>query len=457
MTPPPFHHPAFRGRFGICRRDISPPAGIYSRNWGAAKSDIATSLHRPLTLTALTLCEEDGGEPLAIIALDLGWWRAGDEEAVLEQAVRDAGIAPGRSMFALSHTHAGPIFCPSESHKPGGEHIAGYLSFLAEEARHAVQHALATAAPGILETTAGRCGLAANRDLLEPETGRLLVGWNPEIPADDTVLVGRICGTDGRCLATLVNYACHPTILAWQNTAISPDFIGAMRETIESETSAPCLFLQGASGELAPRHQYTGDTAVADRAGRSLGHAALGILHGMLEPGRELVFQGAVESGASLAVWDTRPRAELPTGIAARTARISLPLKAELPEAEDLEKQIAACQDRVLAERLQRRLLSRRALGPGTAVSRNHLLWRMGGIVFLAIPDEIYSAFQTAIRTSAGGVPVWISTVTNSSRGYLAPRHSYDAKSYASEQSPYAAGSFESVLETLTAELQKLL
>lgn len=456
MTPP-FSHPAFRGRFGVCRREISPPPGIYSRNWGAAESDVATGLHRPMTLTALTLCGEDGGGPLAIVALDLGWWRAGEEESVLDQAVREAGIAEGRFMLALSHTHAGPNFCPAESHKPGGEHIAGYLRFLAAEVRDAVRQALASAVPGILETASGHCGLAANRDLPDPQGHRLLVGWNPEIPADDTLLIGRISGMDGRCLATVVNYACHPTILAWQNTAISPDFLGTMRETIESGTSAPCLFLQGASGELAPRHQYTGDTAVADRAGRSLGHAALSVLHGMLEPGHELVFQGAVESGASLAVWDARPRTGIPEGIIVRSVDIRLPLKEGFPEAGDLEKQIANCPDRVLAERLQRRLLSRRALGPGTFVHRRHVLWRVGGIVFLAIPDEIYSAFQVALRESAGSAPVLISTLANSSRGYLAPRHSYDAKSYASEQSPYAAGCFEAVQETLTAELRKLL
>ena len=48
----------------------------------------------------------------------------------------------------------------------------------------------------------------------------------------------------------MVNYACHPTTLAWENTLISPDFPGAMREVVERATAAPCVFLQGASGDL---------------------------------------------------------------------------------------------------------------------------------------------------------------------------------------------------------------
>ena len=33
-----------------------------------------------------------------------------------------------------------------------------------------------------------------------------------------------------------MNYACHPTTLAWQNTLISPDYVGAC-EVIERETA----------------------------------------------------------------------------------------------------------------------------------------------------------------------------------------------------------------------------
>src|SRR3954467_9495155 len=109
------------------------------------------------------------------------------------------------------------------------------------------------------------------------ENGRIVCGLNQVAPADDTVVVGRVSSAgDGRVLATIVNYACHPTTLAWENTLISPDYIGAMREVVEANTAgALCLFLQGASGELGPAHQYVGDTAVADQHGRRLGYSAL--------------------------------------------------------------------------------------------------------------------------------------------------------------------------------------
>jgi hypothetical protein len=47
-SPRPFRHASFHGRMGIARADITPPIGIFARNWGAAKHDVASSIHRPL-------------------------------------------------------------------------------------------------------------------------------------------------------------------------------------------------------------------------------------------------------------------------------------------------------------------------------------------------------------------------------------------------------------------------
>src|SRR5207253_8221332 len=108
-------------------------------------------------------------------------------------------------------------------------------------------------------------------------------------------------------LGTIVNYACHPTTLAWENTLVSPDYVGAMREVVERETGAPCLFLQGSSGDLGPRDGYTGDTAVADRNGRQLGFAALSGLEAMPPAGTYFEYAGPVVSGATLGSWEHRP------------------------------------------------------------------------------------------------------------------------------------------------------
>ena len=72
---PTFTHSSFAGRIGIARVDITPPVGIYFRNWGAAKHDVADSVHRPLSLSVLTLSPRDRKQTLVFVDADLGWWR----------------------------------------------------------------------------------------------------------------------------------------------------------------------------------------------------------------------------------------------------------------------------------------------------------------------------------------------------------------------------------------------
>jgi hypothetical protein len=137
-------------------------------------------------------------------------------------------------------------------------------------------------------------GFAAHRDLWDDTAGRFVCGFNPAGPADDTLLIGRITDDAGQARAILVNYACHPTTLAWDNRALSPDWVGAMRETVEAAAGGICLFLQGASGDLGPREGFVGDTEVADRNGRQVGHAALAALEALAPAGTRFVYAGPV-------------------------------------------------------------------------------------------------------------------------------------------------------------------
>ena len=70
-----------------------------------------------------------------------------------------------------------------------------------------------------------------------------------------------------------------------------------MRELVEDATGKPCVFLQGASGDLGPREGYVGDSAVADRNGRQLGHAVLATLESMPPPGTRYCYRGPLVSG----------------------------------------------------------------------------------------------------------------------------------------------------------------
>jgi hypothetical protein len=457
-TPRALRHPSFQGRIGIARADITPPVGIYARNWGAASHDVARAIHRPLTLSAMTIAPAAGGQPLIFIEADLGWWKSlatfRDFQSRLLQALE---AEPTNLIFALSHSHSAPPLMDADESLAGSGLHRTWMKEVFDASVRTAREAMHGQFTGNIEWHAGRCGLATNRDLPDPDPSRrrVVCGYYPEGEADDTLLVGRVTDTTGKIRATLVNYACHPTTLAWENEAISPDYVGAMRVTIQEATNAPALFLLGACGELAPRHQYVGDPEVADRHGRELGFAALATLNGMEPAGAQLTYAGVVESGAPLAVWKHEASSPSDALRAVRTT-VGVPLK-NWPTAEELDAQRRACSDRALEERLRRKLNIRLGVGNGSTFDLPVHIWRIGDAVLVGSCCEAYSALQRELRRQFPETAIVCMNLINGSIGYLPPAELYDADTYAVWQTPFDRGSYERLLETMTREIHNVL
>ena len=451
-------HSGFAGRIGIARADITPPVGIYNRNWGAAKHDVAQSIHRPLTLTALTIATGDDSSPLVLVDADLGWWRPLDVFQRFQQRLLDElSLDSSRFIFALSHTHASAPLMDPDLSVAGNDLLAPWQESIYQATVTTVQQALATSFEATLEWHAGRCGLAAVRDLPDPDPGndRMICGFNPDGEADDTLVVGRITDRTGSLRATLVNYACHPTTLAWENTSISPDYVGTMRTTIQEATGAPALFLLGACGDLAPRYQYVGNPETADRHGRQLGFAALATLHDMEPADTQLEFEGTVESGAPLAVW--RHHARLPSKeLRAVTTSADLQIK-NWPTAEELEQQRLECDDRALEERLRRKRDIRRSLGDGDSFPVPVNAWRIGDAVLVGCCCEPYSQLQQELRRRFPDHIIVCMNLINGSIGYLPPADLYAADVYPVWQTPFAKGGLERMIDAMAVAIERLL
>lgn len=456
--PRTFRHPSFRGRIGIARADITPPVGIFARNWGAAKHDTARAIHRPLTLTVMTLAPSDSGKTLIFVDTDLGVWGSiqdfRDFQSRLLQAL---SVEPANLIFALSHTHSAPPIMDVDDSLPGSGLHRTWMKDLFESTVRTVHEAMECRFEGTIDWHHGRCDLAANRDLPDPDSTRqrVVCGYNPNGDTDDTLLVGRITDATGLVRATLVHYACHPTTLAWDNTAISPDYVGAMRETVQHVTSAPTLFLQGACGELAPRFQYVGDPEVADRHGKALGFAALATLHGMQPPGTQLHYEGVVESGAPLAVWKHEPD-EPSHQLRAIQTSVALPLK-NWPSVEELESQQLACADRALQERIRRKRNIRRGVGNGSSFDLPIYAWRIGDAVLVGSCCEAYAVLSRGLRRRFPDKTILCMNLINGSIGYLPPAELYDSDLYTVWQTPFDRDSYERLLETMTQAISDVL
>ena len=297
--------PQGRCRFGVAIGDITPPIGIHSRMWGAAVHDKAESVHRPALATAVAFAPVAGegfdGAQL-LVALDM--CVLGSDELQPMTAAIESQTGVTDVSVVCSHTHGVGLMGSDRHGKPGGDLIPPHLERITTVVGELARSACEAMQPATVCYATGHCDLARGRDYYDETSGSYATGFDPSGRQDDTVLVAKVHAEGGAVVATVVNYACHPTTLAWDSRALSPDYVGAMRETVQARYPAPCLFLQGASGDLGPRDGFVGDPEVADRNGRWLGYAALTALESTLPPEREMRYAGGVTSGTTIGVWE---------------------------------------------------------------------------------------------------------------------------------------------------------
>lgn len=474
--------PQAQCKVGIARVDITPPIGIYHRMWGAAMHDQAEGVHRPLSATALLMepIESGANGTQILLAID-HCLLDGEEMQRLRQGVASAiGCKIEEVSICLSHTHGSGWMSRSRSHLPGGEKIGPYLDELREKLIEVAKQAKESLAPAHLTYGVGRCNLAAHRDFWDEKAGRFVCGFNPDGPADDTLVVVRISDEVGAIRGVLVNYACHPTTLAWDNRAISPDWIGAMRETVEGITGGLCLFVQGASGELGPKEGFVGDWAVADRNGRQVGYAVATTLESLpTKAGTEFVYAGPVISGTWIGTWKheavdsatkkkyqawrwNQPtvnltyRAELPTMEETLQEKAKLEqLKQEAKEAGDAEKERDYHAQIEQMTRQQFRLAS---LPAGKCYPLPVTIGQLGDALWVLVPAEMYQMFQVELRKRFAPRPVIVGTLTNNWQpGYLPDAVSYGYGIYQDVIAAVAPGALEALLEGTVRQLTALL
>lgn len=437
----------------VVQVDITPVVGIWARNWGAARSGQSTGIHRPLSATVVALAGVHE-TPHYLVTIDICTFGSNESFTEIHTAVVDAlGVAKDAVLLHTMHTHSGPMIGETSRDLPGTEHLDSYRQTLITQIIAGAKEATEKLEPATITWTYGTCTIAANRDM--PCGSRDVVAFNPDAEADDTLAVGRVSNARGEVVAILANYACHPTTLAYLNNLISPDYVGAAREIVQSELGVPMAFLQGASGELAPRDQYGPGVDTADRNGRSLGYAVLAAVNTMAAPSTHLEFEGTVESGAPLGIWVEKPASAAP-GIISQ--RIDLPLEARRPlSAEELADKWSHI-DPIAAEERQRRALRQAAtLGEDGIAWTAAWIWQLGDAVIVAQSGEAFSYLQTELRRRHPERMIIVMNLVNGPcYGYLPTREAFDHDRYQVWQTLLAPGSLEELVESIDKAIDGL-
>ena len=427
---PSLKHAEFRGRIGTARTVVTPPVGIYSRTWGSARHDVAEGVHRPAVASCLVFQSLAGDSELVFLTMDSCCADDGEVAAIRAAILKQFGMKPEQLMLHPSHSHSLPVLTRRTADRAGGSLLTAYLDSLAPTCIGLVEQARKSLAEGVASWAYGRCGLAFNRDAVDPASGRDICGLNLAEKADDTLLVGRITDSKGQIRATIVNYACHPVSLGGGNRLLSPDYIGAMREVVERDTGgAMCVFMHGASGDLTPRRSYEAQAEVADQNGRELGFAALSVLAGMFPPGQQLQYQGVEESGTPLGIWRLTPRPEVSTQLSGRFVTTQFPLL-PFPSRQELEAQLAVATERYAIERLDRSLARRAQVGDGPNGDFHFTVWRLGEAFLVSTPAECYSQFQIDLRRQFPDTTVAVMNLSDGTTTYLPKPESFSRDVY---------------------------
>lgn len=450
--------PSFRGLIGVGRADMTPEPGIYSHNWGSARHDIADQVHRPLYATALCFRVSRDLPPCIVATLDYCWFQSHKLfESVRLPILRRLGLSDEQFLLLLTHSHSVPHIDPELESKPGGRLIPAYRAKLIAALNSAIDQAIASAEPAVLSVGQGSATLARTRDYFDAQTASIICGPNPHGNVDNTLVVGRITAEKtGKAVATFVNYACHPVSLGGGNRSISPDYIGAMRELVESHTGgAPCMFVHGPSGNQTPRDSYADEPCVADRNGEILGFAALSVLSAILPAGQRLEFKGIERSGADLAIWERRPYA-VDNVLRAMVCRLQLPPRARISP-EEVESQLQVETDPATRVRLNRLLQFHSSAQEG--LSAGFPVWglRLGRCLIIGTPAEPFVHLQRQLRARFPQLGIVVANHTNGSFNYLPPREYFGTGAYEQDCTDYGPGALEAVIDAAVGMSNELM
>ena len=225
---------------GFAQKEITPQVPTPMWGYGARGDRLSEGFLDPLMAKAIVI--EANGVRLAMMGLDLG--RA--PTTAMMQQIREIVREKAKIEYVLivgSHTHHGPVLelVDREGFGKGRfDPTVTYLKSLPVMLADAMIEAAGKLQPARIGVTTADVPYNRNRHS------------NRNPPARDPQLaVVRFDDLAGKPLAILVNFAGHPVMTDPRVLKFSADYPGYMMNHVERDLGAPCVFIQGASGDLS--------------------------------------------------------------------------------------------------------------------------------------------------------------------------------------------------------------
>lgn len=454
---------------GTGRSDITPAPGTPQGGWGAATHQRGRGADIPLYATALMIT--DSNQSAVIIDVDAIGFNEEWADKIVSAIVSLTNLPRESIRLSCTHTHSGPNTFRLSTITEGLDMITNYLESLPLRIAGAVWQAQQNLKAVRIAAASGKCEINVNRRLKLPD-GQVVVGRNWKGPADHTVRVVRFDDLDEKPLATIVHYACHPTTMAWQCQHVTPDYPGVVRLTVERELGGMCLFLQGAAGNLTPRRGFTGDLSVYRHLGLLLGLEAAKVGAGIETLNRKEHFQGVLQSGAPIALYEDRSTEEGKPALKVLWRTLKLPIKQFQPpeeleaEAESARKELKRLRKQGTEEEI-RVVTSRatqadwRARNARQYHGKASIDWpmqgiRIGPVVLISVSGEPFTEINQQIVSNSPFAHTLFSGYSHGLFGYVPARSAFEEGGYEVENSPFSSEAADGLVQEAVQLLKDL-
>jgi len=453
--------------------DISPKVGVAHAGWGAQTHQVSLGNDMPLHVTALVVTK--GNVELAIVDVDIGIFTNQQDKKIRELISKKSGIPFGNIRLAYTHTHSGPITF-GQWIKDGIDLANEWWNTIPDACAKAVVEAKATAQPARTGFGRGSCDVNINRRPSR-DNGQLFTGRNWDGAVDHSVDVVSFDDADDNPIATIVNYAMHPTIMAHQNQWVTPDFPGPMRSVVEHTVGGLCLFLQGASGNQGPVDGFTGDLRVYRKVGSKLGAEAARVRLNIEPRERKENLDQILISGADLGIYSNMPTNESDDTVGVSNVPVDLPSRNVISLADAQagfdagEKELESTRASMASEEEIRKAVSKVmraniqlsvARLSDTNTRDGHIeitaqSMRIGETVLVSIPVEPFVELAQGVKERSSSANTVFSGFSNGHINYLATDIAFEEGGYEVGVSVFAAGSAELAIEASLEAIDEVL
>jgi neutral ceramidase len=251
---------------GTAKTDITPPVGIELTGF-ISRHQPSIGIHDPLYAKAVVL--DDGTTKLAIVSCDLLALSRDSVKIIRNIITKSTKIPQSNILIACTHTHSGPatVFL-----RNCGTVDRDWVSKLEQLIADTVIRANQELQPASLGYGFGTADINLDRRILK------LPEHSPDI-VDKSLGVIKIEHITGEPMALILNYTCHPVVMAESNRHFSADYPGVAAAYLESNypSDPVVLYLNGACGNINP--QIRGGTwEEMTKLGEIVGKAAAAII-----------------------------------------------------------------------------------------------------------------------------------------------------------------------------------